>query len=137
MDDPAQADIAVLRLATPFDPRPGLFESFFHADRLDFPADRLAGVLRVLDTVLTVVAVHLERSAVIPEIAARAAAPPAGFGASDEALFDVLFGRARPEGLLPFQLPRSMADVEAGRPDVPQESSDPVPPFGHGLRCTR
>lgn len=46
----------------------------------------------------------------------------------------MVFGRARPEGRLPFQLPRSMREVEAGRPDVPQESPDPVFPFGHGLR---
>lgn len=77
---------------------------------------------------------HLERPAVIPEISDRAAALLAAYGAGDRALLDVLFGRATPEGALPFQLPRSMAEVEAGRPDVPQESTDPLYPFGHGLR---
>ncbi|MGW0600134.1 glycoside hydrolase family 3 protein [Streptomyces sp. NPDC002776] len=132
--DPADADLAVLRLATPHEPRPGLFESFFHAGRLDFDEDRLKEILTLLDTVPTVVAVHLERPAVIPEIADRCAALLAAFGAGDRALLDVLFGRAEPVGRLPFQLPRSMAEVRAGRPDVPQESRDPLFAFGHGLR---
>lgn len=132
--DPAQADLAVLRLNTPYEPRPGLFESFFHAGRLDFDRDRLKQILALLDRVPTVVTIHLERPAVIPEIADRAAVLLAAYGAGDRALLDVLFGRAAPQGRLPFQLPRSMAEVEAGRPDVPQESTDPLYPFGHGLR---
>jgi beta-glucosidase len=132
--DASEADLAVLRLNTPYDPRPGLFESFFHAGRLDFGQDRLKQILALLDTVPTVVTVHLERPAVIPEIAERCAALFAAYGAGDRALLDVLFGRAAPQGTLPFQLPRSMAEVAAGRPDVPQESPDPLYPFGHGLR---
>ncbi|MFJ4616970.1 hypothetical protein [Streptomyces sp. NPDC088812] len=30
-------------------------------------------------------------------------------------------------------LPRSMAEVEAGRPDAPRDGADPLYPFGHGL----
>ncbi|MFF3505720.1 glycoside hydrolase family 3 protein [Streptomyces sp. NPDC003247] len=135
--DPADADLAVLRLGTPYDPRPGRFEAFFHAGRLDFPEHRLKEILALLDAVPTVVAIHLERPAVVPEIADRSAALLAAFGADDTALLDVVFGRARPEGQLPFQLPRSMEEVRAGRPDVPQESADPLFPFGHGLRYPR
>ncbi|MGY4743977.1 glycoside hydrolase family 3 protein [Streptomyces sp. ATMOS53] len=128
--DPADADLAVLRLNTPYEPRPGLFESFFHAGRLDFPENDLKKILNLLDTVPTIVVLHIERPAVIPEIAERCAALLATYGASDEAVLDVLFGRAHPEGRLPFQLPRSMDEVERGRPDVPQESTDPLYPFG-------
>src|SRR3954454_10792586 len=39
VDDPAAADLAVLRLQAPFDPRPGRFESFFHAGSLEFPRE--------------------------------------------------------------------------------------------------
>ncbi|WP_405009934.1 glycoside hydrolase family 3 protein [Kitasatospora sp. NBC_01539] len=136
VDDPADADLAVIRLDTPFEPRSGRFESFFRAGRLDFAPERLAEILDLMAKVPTVVAVHLDRPAVIPEIAERAHALLAVYGASDRAVLDVLFGRARPEGRLPFQLPRSMAEVEQGRPDVPQESTDPVYPFGHGLTYT-
>lgn len=55
------------------------------------------------------------------------------FGASDEALLDVASGRARAVGRLPYELPRSMAAVEASRSDVPHDTADPVSPFGADL----
>ncbi|MGW4745248.1 glycoside hydrolase family 3 N-terminal domain-containing protein [Streptomyces sp. NPDC004290] len=131
--DPADAEVAVLRLRTPYEERPGLFESFFHSGSLAFGEEELAGVLTLLRTVPTVVCVNLERPAVLPEIAAHAAALIADYGASDEALLDVAFGRAKPEGRLPFELPRSMAAVAASRPDVPNDTVDPVFAHGHGL----
>jgi hypothetical protein len=67
--DPADADLAVLRLGTPYEPRPGRFEAFSRTGRLDFPGQRLEEILTLLDTVPTVVTVHLELPAVIPEIA--------------------------------------------------------------------
>ncbi|MFJ9173890.1 glycoside hydrolase family 3 N-terminal domain-containing protein [Streptomyces sp. NPDC102360] len=134
-DTPEAADLALIRLETPFEPRPGGFEQFFHAGRLDFPEDRLAEILQLLATVPTVTAIRLERPAVIPEIAEHSAALIACYGSSDEALLDVLFARdgAAPEGRLPFQLPRSMDEVQGGAPDAPQGSPDPLYAFGHGL----
>ncbi|MFJ9060483.1 glycoside hydrolase family 3 C-terminal domain-containing protein [Streptomyces sp. NPDC102409] len=134
VDDPAEADFAVLRLSTPFDARPGGFESFFHAGRLDFPAEELDEILALLHAVPTVVAIHLERPAVIPEIADSAAALLGVYGASDTALFYVLFGHATPQGRLPFQLPRSVTEVEQSLPDQPQQSADPLFPLGFGLQ---
>ena len=132
--DPAAADLAVLRLTAPYEHRPGRFESFFHSGRLDFPAQRLAEILGLLWAVPTIVVIHLERPAVIPEIAEHAAALLGVYGTNDEALFDVLLGRAEPRGRLPFPLPRSMAEVERGHPDTPSDSPDPLYPFGYGLR---
>ena len=132
--DPAQADLALLRVSTPYEQRPGRFESFFHAGPLDFEPDRLAEILALLSAVPTVVAIHLERPAVIPEISAAACAVLAVFGASDAALLDVVFGVAEPRGRLPIQLPRSMDAVRGGRPDVPRESADPLFDYGAGLR---
>ena len=54
------------------------------------------------------------------------------FGASDAALLDALSGRIPPRGRLPFELPRSMAAVEASRPDVPSDTADPLYPYGSG-----
>jgi beta-glucosidase len=134
VNDPAHADLAILRLSAPYEKRPGRFEAMFHAGRLDFPQDRLEEILRLLTTVPTVVAIHLDRPAVIPEIAEAACALLAVFGASDTALLDVIFGRAKPQGRLPFQLSRSMEDVLLhNRPDVPKESKHPLFDFGHGL----
>ncbi|MGW8357351.1 glycoside hydrolase family 3 protein [Streptomyces wedmorensis] len=131
--DPAGADLAVLRLRTPYEERPNLFESLFHSGSLAFPAEELDRILGLLAAVPTVVCVNLERPAVLPEIAERAAALIADYGASDDALLDVAFGRAAAEGRLPFELPRSMTAVEASRPDVPNDTADPVFPHGHGL----
>jgi beta-glucosidase len=75
-----------------------------------------------------------ERPAVIPELVAACSAVVAVFGASDEAVLDVLFGRTEPEGRLPFELPSSMAAVREQLPDVPGDSRDPLFVFGHGLR---
>ncbi|NUU23287.1 MAG: glycoside hydrolase family 3 protein, partial [Streptomycetaceae bacterium] len=81
----------------------------------------------------TVVDIYLERPAVIPELADAAAALVANYGTADGPLLDALFGRVAPEGRLPFQLPRSMADVEAQRSDVPSDGKDAVFAFGFGL----
>ncbi|MEV5969109.1 glycoside hydrolase family 3 N-terminal domain-containing protein [Streptomyces sp. NPDC051921] len=130
---PAEADLAVLRLHTPYEQRDNRFESFFHSGSLAFEEPELGRVLALLRTVPTVVCVNLERPAVVPEIAEHAAALIADYGASDEAVLDVAFGRAKPEGRLPFELPRSMAAVAASRPDVPNDTEDPLFPYGHGL----
>ncbi|MFF8378846.1 glycoside hydrolase family 3 protein [Streptomyces sp. NPDC015661] len=131
--DPADADLAVLRLRTPYEERPNRFESFFHSGSLAFGQEELDGILALLRAVPTVVCVNLERPAVLPEIAEHAAALIADYGASDEALLDVAFGRAKAAGKLPFELPRSMAAVEASRPDVPNDTVDPVFAHGHSL----
>lgn len=129
-----EADVVILRLATPHDHRETtIFESSFHSGPLDFGADELARIRETLAARPTVVVQNLERPAVIPEIAAEAAALVGDFGSSDRAVLDVLFGRAEPEGRLPFQLPRSMADVLAGDLDQPHRFADPLFDFGHGL----
>ena len=55
------------------------------------------------------------------------------FGTSGQALVAALSGAVRPQGRLPFQLPRSMQAVRASRPDVPSDTPDPLFPAGHGL----
>ncbi|MET9609413.1 glycoside hydrolase family 3 N-terminal domain-containing protein [Streptomyces sp. NPDC006512] len=135
VETPEEADVAVLRISAPYDKeRTTGFESFFRAGRLDFTEDELRPVLDVASAVPAVVDIFLDRAAVIPEIADRAAALVADFGASDTALLDVLFGRAAAEGRLPFELPRSMDSVVAGHEDVPDDSTDPLFPYGFGLR---
>ncbi|MCX5584536.1 glycoside hydrolase family 3 protein [Streptomyces erythrochromogenes] len=79
--DPAAADLAVLRLRTPYEPRENLFESYFHSGSLAFPEPELGAILALLDRVPTLVCINLERAAVVPEIAERAAALVADYGA--------------------------------------------------------
>ena len=91
------------------------------------------GCSSLMRRVPTVVDIYLDRAAVIPEVADGAAALLASFGATDDALLEIVFGRAAPSGALPFELPSSMDAVRRQLPDVPYDSDDPLFPFGHGL----
>jgi len=133
VDRPADADVALVRLATPHEPADSLPEAFFHQGSLALPAgerDRLVDLMRSLPTV---VCLFLERAAVVPEIAEHAAAFVVDYAAEDPAVLDVVFGHATPEGRLPVELPRSMADVERHPEDLPGGFPDPLFPLGHGL----
>ena len=89
---------------------------------------------RVSAAVPTIVTVYLDRPAILTPLRDRAHAVIANFGVSDAALLDVLTGRARPEGKLPFELPSSMDAVRAQRSDVPHDSQRPLYPLGFGRR---
>ncbi|HQK36427.1 MAG TPA: glycoside hydrolase family 3 N-terminal domain-containing protein [Bacteroidales bacterium] len=134
VDDPKKADIAVIRLDAPYEPRKGFLEQMFHHGDLDFKGKQKEEILRLLNKVPTIVDIYLDRPAVIPEIAADAVALLADFGANDEAVMDVVFGKSRPEGNLPFELPSSMDAVRNQKEDVPYDSEKPLFPFGFGLR---
>ncbi|MDQ1300701.1 MAG: beta-glucosidase, partial [Chloroflexota bacterium] len=132
--DIAQVDYAILRLTTPFEKRTGFLREHFHAGDLDFKDEELARILGILGRVPTIVVIHLDRPAVIPEIAAECAGLLADFGANDAAVLDVIFGRFAPAGRLPFELPSSMEAVRAQKPDVACDSEGPLFPFEYGLR---
>lgn len=133
VDAPADADVAVIRLAAPFETRPTTFENFFHAGSLDFPDEVVSHVAEIAAAVPTVVDVFLDRPAVLTPFVDAVATLTGSFGAGPRALLDVLFGRAHAEGRLPMDLPRSMASVRARRTDVPFDLEDPLFRFGHGL----
>jgi beta-glucosidase len=130
----AEADVAILRLQAPFEPRDHLpLEAFFHAGDLRFSQQELARLLTIMRQVPTIVDIFLDRPAVIPEIAAESAVLLANFGASDAAILDVIFGRWNPSGKLPFELPSSMEAVQHQQEDVPYDSDQPLFAFGFGL----
>lgn len=129
----SEADIAILRLNSPYEKRKGLMESFFHAGDLDFKSPEKERILSILNKVPSIVDIYLERPAVIPEIAEKSMALLGNFGASDDAMLDVLFGKFTPQGKLPFELPSSMEAARNQKEDVPHDSENPLFPFGHGL----
>ncbi len=129
----ADADLAILRLRAPYEPREGFLERMFHAGDLTFPEPELQRILGILAQAPTIVDIYLDRAAVIPEIAEGCAALLANFGASDAAVLDVIFGRFSPQGKLPFELPSSMEAVRQQKPDVPYDSEAPLFRFGDGL----
>ena len=134
--DPAQAEVAIMRLNAPFEqlhPQ-WVFGQFLHEGSLAFKngdAD-FEAFKRVSAAVPTIVTVFLDRPAILTPIRNGARAVIANFGVSDAALFDVLTGRARPQGKLPFELPSSMDAVAAQRPDLPHDSAKPLYPVGFG-----
>lgn len=133
----AAADLAIIRLETPYQPREGNFlEQAFHAGDLDFKGAEKTRILNLMVQKPTIVVIHLDRPAVIPEIAAQSVALLGEFGASDEAVLDVIFGRFAPVGKLPFELPSSMEAVRQQHPDLPYDSTQPLFNFGAGLGYT-
>lgn len=135
VDVPEKADLAILRLSTPWYPVESnipMAQSFHHGD-LDFKGEEKAEILRLLNQVPTIVVIAMDRPAVIPEINAATKALLVDFGASDEAVLRVIFGSAHPKGRLPFELPSSMAAVRDQKPDLPYDSMNPLYPFGFGL----
>lgn len=135
VETPEEADLALLRLQTPYEPRPGGFEKNYHSGSLAYNETEQARQAKIYAAVPTIVDMYLERPAVIPEIAENAAALLGSYGSSPAAFLDVVFGfeGAAPKGKLPFDLPRSMAAVEASKEDVPFDTENPVFKFGHGL----
>lgn len=132
---PEEADLAILRLETPWVPvaTKNPFARGFHHGDLDFKEEAKAEILSLLQSVPTIVVLYLDRPAVIPEIAAAAKALVCDYGAADVAVLNVLFGKAKPEGKLPFELPSSMDAVRRQKEDLPHDSENPLFPFRYGL----
>jgi beta-glucosidase len=136
--DPAEADVAIVRVDAPFETlHPGyVFGAMQHEGNLAFRDGdaELEAIKRISATVPTIVTVYLDRPAILTGLRGQVRAIVANFGVSDAALLDVLTGKAKPEGRLPFELPSSMSDVEAQRSDVPHDTRRPLYPIGFGLR---
>jgi beta-glucosidase len=127
-DDPAQADLAIVRLS---DPRGGA-----DLTGLDFTgaeADYQAFQAAVDSGVRTVAVPKLDRPLVLTNVVDRADAVLASYGVSDDVLLETVLGEREPGGRLPFELPSSMAAVEAQAEDVPDDSADPLFERGFGL----
>jgi len=136
--DPKQADVAIVRLTAPFETlHPQyVFGAMQHEGNLAFRdgEPEYEAFKQVSSVVPTVVTVYLDRPAILAPLKERARAVIANFGVSDVALLDVLVGRGKPEGKLPFELPSSMDAVLAQKSDVPHDSPRPLYPLGFGRR---
>ena len=120
---PELADFAILRLDTPWVPidTKNTFARGFHHGDLDFKSPAKEEILALLKTVPTIVVLYLDRPAVIPEINSAARALLGEYGADDAAVLNVVFGKASPEGKLPFELPGSMEAVRNQKEDLPHD----------------
>lgn len=137
VEDLAQAELAIIRTATPFQTlHPNyMFGSFQHEGDLSFKdgAADYEAIKAASAKVPTIIAVNLDRPAILTNVRDRAAALIGDFGSSDDAFLDALTGVAPPRGKLPFELPASMAAVEAQAEDAPHDSGKPLYPIHFGL----
>jgi len=137
VSDPAQADVAIMRLDAPFETlHPGwVFGAMQHEGTLGFrdgdpDFEQFKAVSAKVPTIVTV---YLDRPAILTPLKERAKVLIANFGVSDLALLDVVAGKAKAQGRLPFALPSSMASVEAQRGDLPHDLLRPLYSFGAGI----
>ncbi len=135
VDSPADADLAILRIAAPFEPREGVPREHLPPGEPRVPGRRSAsGSSASPAQVPTVVDVFLDRPAILTEIAAGAARARRQLrGERRRASSTSSSAASRRAGKLPFELPSSMDAVLRQLPDVPYDSEAPLFPFGHGL----
>ncbi|RDE05050.1 glycoside hydrolase family 3 protein [Sphingomonas aracearum] len=135
---PQDAEVAILRVDAPSEKLHPFhfFGSRQNEGRLDFRDGDpdYEAIKKAARAVPTIVAINLDRPAILTNIRDKAAALIATFGASDDAVLDVVTGRARAEGHLPFALPSSMASVERQDPASSDDSAAPLYPFGYRFK---
>ena len=149
--DLAQADLAIARVNTPSEQDPRFPFGTIPFGQLGFASadqvvqetahegsyhgsDELAVIQAIQQAgVPLVLSVYLDRPAILTEVAPAAQVLLANFGALDQALFDVMSGKAKARGKLPFELPSSWQAVLAQDSDVASDSQDPLFAYGAGL----
>jgi len=131
--DPSNADLALVRIAAPFEPRDDLFlESYFHQGSLDFPPGLVYRLRQIARQTRLHVDIALDRPAILTPLVDVVSGLTVTFGVCDEALVLALTGRVGPRGRLPVEIPRSMDAVRASPEDI-AGTVDPLYPLGHGL----
>ncbi len=141
VDKPEDADLALIRAVAPFEIlHPNYFfgarqhegDLGFKDGNADYEAIKTSSA-----KIPTVVTIYLDRPAILTNVKDRGAALLGNFGVSDAALFDVLTGKAAPQGRLPFELPSSMEEVKTQAEDTPHDTITPLYKFGYGLSYER
>ncbi|MGC3963365.1 MAG: glycoside hydrolase family 3 N-terminal domain-containing protein [Rhodocyclaceae bacterium] len=99
-------------------------------------ADIKAVMAEIGDAKKVVLSVYFRAPYVLDDAsgAKNAGAIVATFGVSDTALMEVLSGKFKPQGKMPFALANNLQAVIDNEPDVPgYPEKDTLYPFGHGL----
>lgn len=134
VDDPDGADVAIVRLTAPFQPRDDLFlEAWFHQGTLEFTPGLVYRIRALAARTKLIIVVNLDRPAILTPLVEPCAALVVTFGVSDRALLTALSGTIAPEGRLPMEIPRSMDAIRVSRTDVPSDTVDPVYPLHAGM----
>ncbi len=160
VDDPKAADLAILRVASPTTTYPygGAFAggggrggtatppppppvapfgiTLAYGNAANWQV--LENIRRIAATgTKTVVIVNMDKPVILTEFIDDVAGVYGAFGPGDAALLDVVFGKAKVTGKLPFDVPSDMPSVMAQAADVPFDMVDPMFRSGFGLTYTR
>jgi beta-glucosidase len=137
VDDPAEADMAILKVNSRGNDIPGGTVSNDDTEvNIDLPSQTMEFIKQVASTNKPIVVViNLERALVVlpKELLNIANSTFMVFDIQDAPLLDVIFGKFNPIGKLPFDLPSSMEAVREQLEDVPFDTKDPLFKFGYGL----
>jgi beta-glucosidase len=134
VDDPRDADVAIVRIEAPYEPRDDLFlESYFHQGSLEMRPGLVHRLRTLAATTPLILDVVLDRPALLAPIVDALAGLTVTFGVSDEALLAALTGTIKAEGRLPVEIPRSMEAIRLSAPDSPSSTGNPLFPIGFGI----
>lgn len=137
VDRPEDADLSILRIATPFTQHKTFFFGARHHEGMPEFApdnqDRQAIERAAKAGKPVIVSVYLDRPAILTPLLPQITALIGDYGVEDAALLEAILGKASPQGRLPFELPRSAEAIKAQRPDTPSDSRNPLFRRGFGL----
>ncbi|MCS7216467.1 MAG: glycoside hydrolase family 3 C-terminal domain-containing protein [Candidatus Bipolaricaulota bacterium] len=121
VDNPNEADFAIIEI---------------DVGGIEIPPERLKPIDVARSAGIPIILVlNFDRAPTVvkPELVKSVNALIATFDIQDNALLDVIFGRFKPVGKLPFQIPSSMESVLAQKEDVPFDLENPMFDYGFGL----
>jgi beta-glucosidase len=129
------ADVIVMKINTPKSKVDSKYylEQLFGLGSLAFSPEEEAKLLQLIKSKPTITVANLQRPAVIPGINQHSKALIADFSSQDDIIMDLIFGKFKPTGKMPFELPSSMEAVNNQKEDLPYDSKDPLYHFGFGL----
>jgi beta-glucosidase len=140
VSDPSQADVLLVKVNAPYLTHKG-GGNFFketHGGTLAYAGSDNAEDLKEIEVLVAtgkpvIVVMSMERPAVLSEFISQVPAMLATFGSGDQALADLVFGKEKPFGKLPFDLPRDMESVVQHKEDAAHDLKNPLYSFGFGL----
>ncbi|MFC6645429.1 glycoside hydrolase family 3 N-terminal domain-containing protein [Granulicella cerasi] len=137
VDDPSQAEVAIVRAPAPYQSEHTqyFFGSRQHEGRLAFATsdEAYAKLLSISERTPTIFVTTLERPLILTNVLPHATAVIGDFGIGDAPLLKLLTGQLHPQGHLPFNLPSSPEAVAAQKSDLPDDDANPLFKRGFGL----
>jgi beta-glucosidase len=135
VNDAAAADVIVLKIGTPDNAgsEKYILQRLFNHGSLAFSEKEEARLLKIIQSKPTITVINLQRPAVIPGINKYSKALIADFSSQDNVILDLIMGKFKPTGKLPFELASSMEEILKQKEDMPYDTKNPLYKFGAGI----